>query len=54
MKHEPMSSPGASSLSSLFDDFRLIGSAIADALRGPSTGSTPDCRCTKIHYAGWR
>ena len=34
--------------------FRLIGSAIADAFRGLSGASDPDCRCTKIHYAGWR
>jgi hypothetical protein len=39
---------------SLLSDFRLIGSAIADAFRGLSGASDPDCRCTKIHYAGWR
>ena len=53
MKHDPIDH----GRESLLGDFRLIGSAIADAFRGlsdTSAGPVADCRCTKIHYAGWR
>ena len=55
MKHEPLQRPGVADQESLIGDFVLIGQAIADAFRGLSPGSPPECRCrTTIHYAAWR
>ena len=55
MKQDPLHSHGVADQESLFGDFALIGQAIADAFRGMSAGSPPECSCrTRIHYAAWR
>ena len=54
MKHDLNQGPGTADQDSLTSDFTLIGQAIADAFRGLSSGSRLDCRCPKIHFAGWR
>ena len=54
MKYESLQRPDVADQESLASDFVLIGQAIADAFRGMSAGSRLNCRCTKIHYAGWR
>jgi hypothetical protein len=54
MNYEPILRRHGQGPGSLSSDFGLIFEAFADAFRGLSAEPEFDCRCSKIHYAGWR
>jgi hypothetical protein len=54
MKYEPILRQPAQDPESLSGEFGLILDAFADAFRSLSSTSRQECRCSKIHFAGWR